>query len=170
MFANMHLQHQNQDKLLFISIEAPYKFRTIDSEAPDDGLTPPRTLPFNVASTESILIISSFNGLVCVGIQSARYPNKYSDIILWNPLTGDYKTLSKTNSHNEYQINTKRPCLLYYYSIEDDYKLLCVTKSRYVYIYSLKSDSWGKIKSTENFHHLSYLVFNHWTPSASSNA
>ena len=99
---------------------------------------------------------------------------RYSDIVLWNPLTGEYKTLSRDYSHanrfmdiilwsplkGDYKRLSKDDCLVddftvpvivygLYYSVSDnDYKLLRVTLSNDAYIYSLKSDSWRKIEST----------------------
>ncbi|KAI3829013.1 hypothetical protein L1987_03126 [Smallanthus sonchifolius] len=142
MFANMHLHHQNHHILFFIPKSC--QFCTIDCESPDDGLTAPRTLPFMAASLKTITFITSFNGLVCMGIN--YYMNIYSDLLLWNPLTGHYKTLSKTNSHDECYETTGRAFVLYYLSSEDDYKLLRVTNSCNAYTYSLKSDMWTKIE------------------------
>ncbi|GJS25350.1 putative F-box domain-containing protein [Tanacetum coccineum] len=45
----------------------------------------------------------------------------------------------------------RRGYRLYYSSCEDDYKLLVVTKSCNVYIYSLKSDSWRKLNKKAPF-------------------
>ncbi|KAJ0724575.1 putative F-box associated interaction domain, F-box-like domain superfamily [Helianthus annuus] len=156
IFANMHLHHQNRHKLLFKSYTTlSCTFRTIDCEAPEDGLTPPRYLPFKLARNMSV--ITSFNGMVCVGVPHNRMKSEYSDLILWNPLTCDYKTLSKTNSCKEcYQTNT-RASVLYYISSEDDYKLLLVTHSCSIYIYSLKFDLWRK---TEDIHRLSFSNHN----------
>ncbi|KAF5776368.1 putative F-box domain, galactose oxidase/kelch, beta-propeller, kelch-type beta propeller [Helianthus annuus] len=154
MFTNMHLHHQNRHKLLFIpKTSSSCTFRTIDCESPKDGLTAPRCLPFD--SPRNVSIITSFNGLVCVGIiqhDDNVEEEYYSDLVLWNPLTGEYRILSKTNAHKECYETTTRASVLYYTSSEDDYKLLRVTNSCDAYIYSLKSDLWRKIESTENFH------------------
>ncbi|KAJ0488095.1 putative F-box domain, galactose oxidase/kelch, beta-propeller, kelch-type beta propeller [Helianthus annuus] len=155
MFTNMHLHHQNRHKLLFIpKTSSSCTFRTIDCESPKDGLTAPRSLPFKVDSPRNVSIITSFNGLVCVGIieQDNVEEEYYSDLVLWNPLTGEYRILSKTNAHKECYETTTRASVLYYTSSEDDYKLLRVTNSCDAYIYSLKSDFWRKTESTENFH------------------
>ncbi|XP_035836627.1 F-box/kelch-repeat protein At3g06240-like [Helianthus annuus] len=158
MFTNMHLHHQNRHKLLFIpntTSSSSCTFRTIDCESPEDGLTTPRCLPFKVDSPRNVSIITSFNGLVCVGIiehDDNVEEEYYSDLVLWNPLTGEYRILSKTNAHKECYETITRASVLYYTSSEDDYKLLRVTNSCDAYIYSLKSDLWRKIESTENFH------------------
>ncbi|KAJ9542005.1 hypothetical protein OSB04_028511 [Centaurea solstitialis] len=73
---------------------------------------------------------------------------RYLDIILWNPLTGNYKSLSKVNSHASCFMIPRRGYGLYYSSCDNDYKLLRITESSSAYIYSLKSDSWRKVEST----------------------
>ncbi|KAI3498678.1 hypothetical protein L1887_34455 [Cichorium endivia] len=92
--------HQNHHKLLLLSNSRKCNFHTIDCESPEDGSSASRPLPFKVRS-ENISIITSFNGLVCVGIKKLSYHHKYSYLMLWNPLTGDYKRLSKSNSRKE---------------------------------------------------------------------
>ncbi|XP_076901722.1 F-box protein ETP1-like [Bidens hawaiensis] len=123
LFARMHLfHHQNQHKLLYKSNTT---FSTVDCEAPEHGLTTPLRFPFNLdIPDQTVSIITSFEGLVCVGVKDKRIKNEYTSFILWNPLTGDYKTLSKAYACKEcYETNT-RASTLYYISSEDDYKLL----------------------------------------------
>ncbi|GJU13582.1 F-box/kelch-repeat protein-like protein [Tanacetum coccineum] len=106
-----HLDHhQNPEKLLVVSGTSPHMFETFDCEAPASGIV----------------------------MNHTHY--KYSDLILWNPLTSDYKTLSKT--HKECYYREWGTYGLFYSSCEDDYKLVCWTVFNKVYIYSLKSDSW----------------------------
>ncbi|XP_076901721.1 F-box/kelch-repeat protein At3g06240-like [Bidens hawaiensis] len=146
----------NQEDVIGLEI-----FVTKEAETESDGFTSERHFPFEVDCPQDVTIITSFNGLVCVGIHDkhSKYELKYSQLILWNPLTGDYKTLSKTNAHEEcYKAVSGRVFVLCYVSSEDDYKLLLVTDSFNVYIYSLKSDSWRKIEPTEEFHRLSCSV------------
>ncbi|XP_076956989.1 putative F-box protein At1g47790 [Bidens hawaiensis] len=165
MFAQMHQEHhQNSHKLLFISnTTRPLTFSSVDCEKLEDGFTSERHFPFEVDCPQDMTIITSFNGLVCVGIKDkhSKYELKYSRLILWNPPTGDYKTLSKTNAHEECYKASRRVFVLCYVSSEDYYKLLRVTKSCNVYIYSLKSDSWRNIEQTEEFHRLSCSFFYH---------
>ncbi|KAJ9554897.1 hypothetical protein OSB04_009511 [Centaurea solstitialis] len=117
------------------------KFLTIDCE---DGLiAPPRYCPFpgNTAATK---ITSSVNGLVCVGVWNNA--KALSDIILWNPLTDEYKTLPIPVDRKCYNI----PFLVHelcYTCTDDDYKILRINVHGNVYIYSLKSDSWRKLES-----------------------
>ncbi|CAH1449564.1 unnamed protein product [Lactuca virosa] len=135
----------------------PSKFYTIDCERPKEGISAGRPLPFKVGPGESIRILTSVHGVVCIGIYKVqcgayRYNNidKYSDLILWNPATSDHKTLSRPShcSHPDcYMITDQSLFGLYYSSWDDDYKLLRVTPHPDVYIYSLKSDSWRKVKS-----------------------
>ncbi|KAJ9542058.1 hypothetical protein OSB04_028564 [Centaurea solstitialis] len=95
-------------------------------------------------------IMSSLNGLVCVRKNSMQPLTSWYDTIIWNPLTGDYKTLSKDISHGmRYE--------LYYSCCDDDYRLLCVTMYKDAFIYSLKSDSWRKVESTSG-PPLEYLI------------
>ncbi|KAJ9542004.1 hypothetical protein OSB04_028510 [Centaurea solstitialis] len=154
MFTKMHLLHvnsQNHLKQLVVPTTKPCKyFQTIDCEAPEVGLSVNRSVPFK-ADYDEMSIIASLNGLVCLGIDSFEPPRvgRYSDIILWNPLTGDYKMLSKDNSHsriNNFEIHAMGYGL-YYSCSQDDYKLLRVTLLDDAFVYSLKSDSWRKIDS-----------------------
>lgn len=150
MCASIHLHHvtnndcQNHHKLLLISDTTttyPY-YSSLDCEAPENGLTPSRSFPFKVDLT-NMRILSSCNGLICVRIIKGKHPRKFFDLILWNPLTGDYKTLSKANSLIEcFDDGNRWAFQLYYNSSNDDYRLLLVTRDHKVHIYSLKSDSW----------------------------
>ena len=76
MFTKMHLHHvnnQNHHKQLLIPSTNPCKyFRTIDCETPDVGLSANRSIPFK-ANSNNLQIISSLNGLVCVGLHSLGY-------------------------------------------------------------------------------------------------
>ncbi|GKA81105.1 putative F-box domain containing protein, partial [Tanacetum coccineum] len=150
MFKKMHNrchidEYQNQHKLLVLTETIPCKFSTIDCEAPENGLTPSRPLPFE-GSPGKIKILASSHGLICVGIINNINGSEYSHLILWNPLTNEYKTLPKSNSHDECYNRFSMVFGLYYSSCEDDYKLLCV-KYHKVYMYSLKSESWRKLDS-----------------------
>lgn len=78
MFKKAHLRHyitndhQNPNKLILLSAKTPREFRTIDCEAPKDGVTRSRPLPF-LSRPAKIEILASFNGLVCVGILKNSY-------------------------------------------------------------------------------------------------
>ncbi|KAI3524503.1 hypothetical protein L1887_03161 [Cichorium endivia] len=117
-FLNMHLHrvtnddHQNHHKLLVLSNTTPCNFHTIDCELPEDGPSASRPLPFK-GNPENIRIITSFNGLVCVGITKRSSDDKYSDLMLWNPLTGDYKRLHRSNSCEECYEVTPRASAFY---------------------------------------------------------
>ncbi|CAH1426453.1 unnamed protein product [Lactuca virosa] len=161
-FINSHLHHitknhrQNHHKLLLLSTTTPCNVHTIDCESPENGLSPRRPFPIKV-SPENMTIITSCNGLVCVGITKRNYDDNYSDLILWNPLTGDYKKLSKSHSRKECYYG------LYYSDSYDDYRLLCVTLHHRAYIYSLKSDSWRKLDSyTSHLKRITCLISESW--------
>ncbi|GJU39054.1 putative F-box protein [Tanacetum coccineum] len=166
MFKSMHIDHhQNNPKLLLLlKTKTTFEFTTIDCEAPPrrKGLTPARhPLPQfgDTTNPHDIHILTSFHGLVCLGIikKSHDLGYSYSDLILWNPLTNEYKMLSKSNFHKEFY-NIRYSCSgfgLYYSCCEDDYKLLFLDLfENNVYIYSLRSDSWRKIDA---FQHTSRL-------------
>ncbi|KAJ9539723.1 hypothetical protein OSB04_026229 [Centaurea solstitialis] len=144
-FAEMHHQHRHK-LLIALSTTTPCKFSTIDLEAPQDGLTVGRPLPFE-ASHENLWIIESLHGLVCLCMNNKCNGREYSDIILWNPLTGEYKITSRPN-YEECFVTTS--LLFGFYYIYNDYRLLLVTKDHNVYIYSLKSDSWRKVETTQD--------------------
>ncbi|KAJ9542152.1 hypothetical protein OSB04_028658 [Centaurea solstitialis] len=152
MFTKMHLHHvntQNHHKQLIVStIKLCKYFRTIDCETPEVGLSAYCSLPFE-ANHNQMKIISSLNGLVCIQIDSFDpriSMDRYLNLILWNPLTGDYKRLPKDNSYvNDFRIPA-RGYGLYYSCCDDDYKLLRLTIYKNVFIYSLKSDTWRKVE------------------------
>ena len=82
LFKKMHLHnipnddHHNPHKLLILLSAKSSWFRTMDCEAPEDGLTTGRNLPFKVTNHElSIVPLTSFHGLVCVGLR--MYVNLY---------------------------------------------------------------------------------------------
>ncbi|XP_076892616.1 uncharacterized protein LOC143544380 [Bidens hawaiensis] len=163
MFKNLHFNHINKDdhhnpnKLLLASTLAPCKFFTIDCESLEDGLTACPTLPIEIDVHTTMDILTSFHGLVCIGIrkQSSEY-QKYSDLVLWNPLTGEYRTLGKDNI--EYDLIHGTAFGLYYSSSDDDYKLLRVNTR--AYIYSLKSDSWRKLGISSYYE--GWYLHEHW--------
>ncbi|GJR92254.1 F-box/kelch-repeat protein-like protein [Tanacetum coccineum] len=168
MFQNMYIDHHQYNlKLLVLSkTEKSLEFATIDCEAPpsDKGLTPTRRPlpPFEGITPYKIRILASFHGLVCLGIHE-RVSCVYSHLILWNPLTNEYKRLSKSYSHKECnKIWWYGSAFgLYYSCCEDDYKLLYVNFFHgNVYIYSLRSDSWRKVHV---FQHTSRLYNERWS-------
>ncbi|GKA59868.1 F-box/kelch-repeat protein-like protein [Tanacetum coccineum] len=164
MFKNKHNRHvddhKNNLKLLSLfETKSSFEFATIDCEVPRrrKGLTPTRRpLPqFGDTTPGDIDILTSFHGLVCLGIKKYKYDAEYSGLILWNPLTNEYKRLSKYNSHKIRHSASYWKFRLYYSCCEDDYKLLLVKLfDDHVYIYSLKSDSWRKVDA---FQHTSRL-------------
>ncbi|XP_076908891.1 F-box protein At3g22700-like [Bidens hawaiensis] len=95
-----------------------------------------------------------------------KYDNKhiyYSDLMLWNPLNGEYKTLSKFGGHYEliYMCRGRAFGLYYSYS-DDDYKLLRVADG--AFIYSLKSDSWRKLCHSK-YNVVMFVNNQHWSHS-----
>ncbi|KAI3524502.1 hypothetical protein L1887_03160 [Cichorium endivia] len=103
------------------------------------------------------------------GITKHRYDDKYYYLVLWNPVTGDYKRLSKSNSYKECYEVTGRAYGLYYSNSDDDYKLLIVTHDHYACIYSLKSNSWRKLDSKEDLKRIQYVVSESWGESLLQN-
>nr|GEX56509.1 hypothetical protein [Tanacetum cinerariifolium] len=148
MFQNMHIDHHpNNIKLLvFSKTETPlFEFTTINCEAPpsDNGFTPICLPRFEGITPRRIYILASFHGLVCLGIKEMDDASVYSDLILWNPLTNEYKS-----------------------SCEDDYKLLAVKIfGDKVYIYSLKSDSRRKVDAFQSTH---IIYHGRWSPDTDS--
>ncbi|KAI3495978.1 hypothetical protein L1887_38326 [Cichorium endivia] len=179
VFAKMqNTHHLLTNKLGVLSATRPYMFCTIDRERPEHGFTASRPLPFKVGPCESIRILTSVNGLLCVGITKTdpdnlqTMPINYSDLILWNPATGDHKTLSKPLSCYKDCYETYESTLfgLYHRSCDDDLKLLRITVLRNVYIYSLKSDSWRKeVGSGFQCTRVDYWVTYFWEPNVSLN-
>ncbi|CAI9295658.1 unnamed protein product [Lactuca saligna] len=162
-FEEMHRRHVNTEKMVFLYATTTYKFSSIDCERPKEGFSGDRPLPFKVGPCQIVRILTSAHGLVCIGIANVRgrgrprphidtikySDSKYSDLILWNPATGDHKTLSEpfATFHQDCYSIWESLFGLYYSSCDDDYRLLRVTRRLNVYIYSLKSDSWRKVES-----------------------
>ncbi|KAL4589061.1 hypothetical protein LXL04_001963 [Taraxacum kok-saghyz] len=149
-FLQMHILHAKNtqnEKYIFLPNTRPWDFRTIDCETPEDGFTTSRPFPFKVGLRQDISILSSVNGLVCVGIINySSLDDKISHIILWNPVTNDQKMLPKYRSRRCYMTALHKYELYYSFS-ENDYKLIWISHRRNVRIYSLKSNKWRKIKS-----------------------
>ncbi|KAJ9536252.1 hypothetical protein OSB04_un000572 [Centaurea solstitialis] len=151
LFANIHLHHataaDRREKLVFCTIgsTSPCNFLIIDCE---DGLVAqPRCCPF--PGFAAATVTSSVNGLACMGIW--KNAQEFSDLILWNPLTGEYKTLSRPVDRKCY--STSFTALgLYHTRTDDDYKILRINADSSVYLYSLKSDSWRKLESELDYH------------------
>ncbi|KAJ9555023.1 hypothetical protein OSB04_009637 [Centaurea solstitialis] len=151
LFAKIHLHHvtavdRHHDlKVLYLHVW-PCAFRTIDCEA--RSVSKIRRYPFARCAT---VTTSTVNGLVCMGMQPCpgKWENtdEFSDMIIWNPLTGEYKTLSTPIDTKCYS-NKALAFELYYTCSDDDYKILSITTDRNVYVYSLRSDSWRKLEST----------------------
>ncbi|GKE67529.1 putative F-box domain-containing protein [Tanacetum coccineum] len=140
-------EHENHHKLIVLSRTKEFTFNTIDCEAPHNGVTPSRLIPSN-ANPRDIELLTSFRGLVRVGITD--FDDIYTDLILWNPLTGEYKRLSRANFHRDCYKTVGKAFGLHYTSFGKDYKLVRVTYLRNVYIYSMKSDSWRKVDSIQD--------------------
>ncbi|KAJ9555469.1 hypothetical protein OSB04_010083 [Centaurea solstitialis] len=159
LFANIHLHHvttvdrSRHEKVFFLHKVYTSKSRnyceTVDCE--DGSIAKPCCYPFR---GYAMILGSSVNGLLCVGIER-RSTSELTDIILWNPLTGEYKKLSKpidAYRYDEFE--------LFYNCSDDDYKILSITIFGIVYMYSLKSDSWRKLESTVDHHgdHIPYAA------------
>ncbi|XP_023765319.1 F-box/kelch-repeat protein At3g06240 [Lactuca sativa] len=148
LFTNMHLDHhQNHHKLLLFSDAKPCThFRSVHCEALEDGFSDSRSLPFVASSSKNITILGSCNGLVCVGVtKEGREDEYYSFMMLWNPLTGEYKRMCGDYSDAKCYKVTGSASELYYKASADDYMVLRVTEDGDAYIYSLKADSWRKL-------------------------
>ncbi|XP_052625832.1 uncharacterized protein LOC128132883 [Lactuca sativa] len=86
--------HQNHHKYLVVSTTQRH-MHSIDCETPKDGLMVARNLPFFLPFRGNMSILTSLHGLLCIGTIQPQNPGEYYDLILWNPLTGDYKMLSE---------------------------------------------------------------------------
>lgn len=155
VFKKMHIRHivypQNHDKfiVLFHDLREPHTLGTIDCEAPADKVLTPASfkLPAMASSKGTIKFLTSFHGLVCLFIPIKNDYSEPYDLILWNPVTSEYKRLSKPNSPvDRYNIRYGSTLGLFYSSCEDDYKLAILSQNyNIVYIYSLKANSWRRV-------------------------
>ncbi|CAN4120804.1 unnamed protein product [Withania somnifera] len=80
------------------------------------------------------IVLCSGDGLLLL-----KNPKAYKIYILWNPSTGDYKTLRCPYFNKNRQV--PNACGLCYDSSVDDYKVIFIYKSSYA-IYSLNNDCW----------------------------
>ncbi|GKA52629.1 hypothetical protein Tco_0745944, partial [Tanacetum coccineum] len=72
-------------------------FYTIDCKSPPDDAPCSRPLPqFAAHPPQYMYILTSFHGLVCLGVIK-NVPRDF-EIILWNPVTTEYKRLSKPSN------------------------------------------------------------------------
>ncbi|KAK1420212.1 hypothetical protein QVD17_21621 [Tagetes erecta] len=170
IFKNMHLRHHtmitNHQKLILFSKQA--NFYTMDCEAPEEGLiTACRDPPFQT-HRDTTHLLSSFHGLVCIGVGVKASWDCYThlDLIIWNPLTREHTTLSKPVDYYKECYKIKGGAFsLYYTSSDDDYKLLRVTNDNdCCYVYSLKHDSWRKVL-VDGRRNIPNLFFQAWHPS-----
>ncbi|GJS49373.1 hypothetical protein Tco_0599494 [Tanacetum coccineum] len=109
--------HQNHQKFLKISSEGPSEFCTIDCETLEVGAS--RPFPFKVRGR--VRVKSSCNGLVCLFLKN---DDIVWDLLLWNPLTNDYKILAKTDINKKLLYLWGTVFELYYNSCEADSKLI----------------------------------------------
>nr|XP_043638141.1 F-box protein At2g07140-like [Erigeron canadensis] len=119
----------------------------MDCEAPDGGLIAER---YHLPSLKYLYKVkvnaqTSLHGLICVC-------GKNNKLVLWNPLTGEFKVLI-----NPCAKKVKVLGLYYTGTSNKDYKLLSVTSILNVHTYSLKSNSWRKVDSIDNYQTLSDL-------------
>ncbi|KAJ9543010.1 hypothetical protein OSB04_022717 [Centaurea solstitialis] len=146
LFANIHLHHvtnvdRSRHEKVIILRNRFTSFETIDCE---DALLCYPFGGYNLIFVSSVTV----NGLVCLGIEQRNTNEVFDfDIILWNPLTGEYKTLPKPSGVYQYNMFE-----LYYTCSDDDYKILSINNHGNVYIYSLRSDSWRMLESRVEDH------------------
>ncbi|XP_071721484.1 F-box protein At3g08750-like [Rutidosis leptorrhynchoides] len=144
--------HQNPNKIL--QLMSAFEFCTIDCYSPEDGVHVTRNCPLPFTSRpDKVKILASVHGLVCVGLLENFSHYYFSDLILWNPFTGECNTLSKTNYNMACYVKNRPRFGLYYSSPENDYKLFCVTAyddHNNAYGYLLKNDSWQKMVDSTN--------------------
>ncbi|KAM7466461.1 hypothetical protein LguiB_014023 [Lonicera macranthoides] len=144
----MHLS-LNQSQKLLLKFSFHNSIRSVDCKETHGVVVPLNFLPFE--SPNSIRFLCSCNGLVCVGV--IRNQEFIGELILWNPTTGEYKTLPDVQFNDDDRIQTVG---FGYDSSTDDYKLvritscnclLTITSCRYrVDLYSLNTNAWKKIR------------------------
>ncbi|KAJ9555458.1 LOW QUALITY PROTEIN: hypothetical protein OSB04_010072 [Centaurea solstitialis] len=116
LFANIHLHHlttvdpHRHEKVLFMASTAtsgPLAAKMVQSPS----------LVVTHYNQNAWIVASSVNGLVCVGILK-HTTTEFFDMTIWNPLTGEYKMLSKPIDTKCYSRNAMAFEL--YYSCSDD--------------------------------------------------
>ncbi|KAJ9555286.1 hypothetical protein OSB04_009900 [Centaurea solstitialis] len=154
LFANIHLHHvttttnnNNNEKVVF-HLKGSHSFQTVDCH--EDGLTTtmPRRYPFERYGS---LLATPVNGLVLVMVGAVVDGQWSKNMILWNPLTSEYKKIPSPPFDTTRYLTFVCALELYHTCSDDDYKILIITTDRNVYVYSLKSDSWKKLESTLDF-------------------
>lgn len=122
-FLRMHLSLNQSQKLLLKSFPHD-SFYSVDCEETHDVAVQEKKIPLK--SPNSIRILCSCNGLVCVGV--LRDQIFLVELILWNPTTGDYKTLPDVQLSDHDRIETVG---FGYDSSTDDYKLVRIAVDDY---------------------------------------
>ncbi|KAM7462423.1 hypothetical protein LguiA_030544 [Lonicera macranthoides] len=136
----MHLS-LNQSQKFLVKYSISNCFYSVDCKETHGVVVGLNFLPFE--SPDLIQILGSCNGLVCVGVLRNQ---EFIELILWNPTTGEHKTLPDVQFSEHDRIQTVG---FGYDSSTDDYKLvrISITSSRYrVDLYSLKTNAWKKIR------------------------
>ncbi|KAM7466462.1 hypothetical protein LguiB_014024 [Lonicera macranthoides] len=143
----MHLSLNQSQKFLFQSY-SHNSFYSVDCKETHGVVVPLNSFPFEYRNY--IQILCSCNGLVCVGVIRNQ---EFIELILWNPTTGEYKTLPDVQFSDDDRIQTVG---FGYDSSTDDYKLVRITSCKClltitscrcrVDLYSLKTNAWKKIR------------------------
>ncbi|EOY06277.1 F-box family protein, putative [Theobroma cacao] len=126
---------------LKILISKPDGFRFVDCEPSHFPAAvrlrfPPKVTP---DISDHVQLFGSCHGLVCLGVGNPRH------LVLWNPSTGDSKTLP--DNYDVIPVPAMWNCIggLGYDPSSDDYKVFLSNNSLFV-IFSLRKNSWRRIQ------------------------
>ncbi|XVF62731.1 hypothetical protein PTKIN_Ptkin09bG0031600 [Pterospermum kingtungense] len=100
---------------------------------------------------DEVKLVGSFNGLLCVSVGPER-------MFLFNPAMKELKKIPNLdgNIFHPWFSHISRPCIYgfgYDHSL-DDYKVVNIVNEAFVYVYSLKTDTWRK--AAQNFPYKSF--------------
>ncbi|XVE81982.1 hypothetical protein DITRI_Ditri15bG0110400 [Diplodiscus trichospermus] len=108
--------------------------------------------PLVKSSLDKVKFLGSFNGLLCISVEPER-------MFLFNPAIKELKRIPNLNinisSRPWYRLVSRASIYGFGYDLSlDDYKLVKIVYESFVYVYSLKTDTWRR---AQNF---SYHSFN----------
>lgn len=158
-FAKLHMINQPQSqKVLLRSYND--SFYSLDCES-THGNAVLRKFPLKVSPPVDVL--SSCNGLLCVAVphESQESPHRQLvEVVLWNPTTGDYKTLPSAKP----SVDRRQVVGFGYHPSLDDYMMVRIITHDFIIdseekfrriegehrvdMYSLRTNSWKRIQDS----------------------
>lgn len=104
---------------------------------------------------ESLQFYGICDGLLCLSQHPGHWPHSDRGIFLWNPILRKAKKLPQLGP----QFHSELPALCFGH-YDDDYKVIAVTSSLHICVYSLSIDSWKFFKFSVGTRDTPRYIFN----------